>query len=68
MSNWNTTLSVMLDIPSERARLVEGFLRCEHRSLNSLTAQQIRTAYGEIGGCIDADPALADRLATSYGL
>lgn len=68
MSKWTTTLTQILSIPAERARLVEGFLRCERRSLNSLTAQQIRASYAYIAECIDADPELANRLAASYGL
>ena len=62
------TISRILGVSPERARLVNGFLRCEYRTLDHLSAQQIRTAYVEIAECIDADPVMADRLAASYGL
>lgn len=62
------TIARILGIPADRARLVEGYLRLEHRTLNSLSAAQIRTAYSEISATIDEDPAMADRVAVSFSI
>ena len=65
----NTIIAKTLNIAADRARLVEGYLRLEHRTLGSLSAAQIRKAYrSEISDTIDCDPAMAERVAASYGL
>lgn len=62
------TVARILNVTPERARLVAGYLRCDHRALGSLSADYIKEMYlVEIRDCIDADPALADRVAASYG-
>lgn len=69
MSTYNARICAALGITPERARLVEGFLRLEWRGLDSLSAEGIRHEY-EAGICeaIDSDPAVAERLAASFGL
>lgn len=63
------TIARVLSIPTFRARLVEAYLRLTHRTLDSLSPAAIRAAYRqEISATIDADPALAERLAASFGL
>ena len=69
MPAYIATVSAALNIAADRARLVVGYLRSEYRALDSLSRQQIRADYRDwIGAAIDADPAMADRLAASYGL
>lgn len=68
MSPWNAILTRILSISAERARLVEGYLRSEYRTLDNLSAQQIRNEYAEIGTAIDMNPVLAEVVASSYGL
>jgi len=59
----------ILDIAADRSRLVVGYLRSEYRTLDAISPAQIRKDYrGWINETIDADPAMADQLAASYGL
>lgn len=68
LRNMVNTIARILDIAPERARLVAGYLRVDHRALGSLSADYIKEMYlAEIKDCIEADPTLADRVATSYG-
>ncbi len=62
------TIARILGIDTARARLVRGYLQLEHRTLDSLSAAQIKREYREIGPAIDADSAMADRVASSFGL
>lgn len=64
----NATIARILQIAPGRARLVRGYLQLEHRTLNGLSAAQIARAYREIAPTIDADPAMAERVAGSFGL
>jgi hypothetical protein len=65
----NATISKVLSIPANRARLVEAYLRLSHRTLNSLSAAQIRKEYrNDISDTIDCDPEMAERVAASFGL
>ena len=62
------TIARILDIAPERARLVAGYLRDDHRALDALSPGYIAEMYlTEIKDCIDADPTLADKVAASYG-
>ncbi len=62
------TIAKILRITPERARLVAGYLWVDHRALDELSPTYIINEYlWEISDCIDADPALADRVAASYG-
>jgi hypothetical protein len=64
----NQTIARILNITTDRARLVEGYLRLTYRSLGSLSAEQIEDEYrNDISAVIDADPAMADFIAGSYG-
>lgn len=68
MTTYTSTVATTLSIPANRARLVVGYLRSEYRTLDALSRQQICADYSEwIAATIDADPAMADRLAASYG-
>ena len=62
------TIATVLNIPADRARLVEGYIRSEVRTINQLSKAKIRSMYRWIGPTVDADPEMADRLAASYGL
>ena len=62
------TIARILSIAPDRARLVRGYLQLECRTLNGLSAAQIKRHYREIGPTIDADPAMAERVAESFGL
>ena len=69
MPAYVATVSAALGIAADRARLVVGYLRCEYRTLDGLSRQQILADYGSwIGAAIDANPAMAAQLAASYGL
>lgn len=69
MSTYNARICAALGITPERARLVEGFLRLERRGLDSLNDNAIRREYAcGISEAIDSDPAVAERLAASFGL
>lgn len=64
-----TTIANILDIAADRSRLVVGYLRSEYRTLDAISPAQIRKDYrGWIDEAINADPAMADQLAASYGL
>lgn len=62
------TIARILDITADRARLVRGYLQMEYRTLDSLSAAQIKRGYREIGPTIDADPVMAERIAQSFGI
>jgi hypothetical protein len=62
------TIARILDITADRARLVRGYLQMEYRTLDSLSAAQIKREYREIGPTIDADPVMAERIAQSFGI
>jgi hypothetical protein len=69
MSRHITSIANILGIAADRARLVVGYLRSEYRTLDGISRQQIRADYGSwIGATIDANIAMADQLAASYGL
>ena len=63
-----TTIARILNVTADRARLVRGYLQLEYHTLDSLSAAQIKRQYREIGPTIDADPAMANRVAESFGL
>ena len=49
-------------------RHVEAYLRLQYGTLDALSRDMIRREARSIIGAIDADPAMAERLAQSYGL
>jgi len=63
------TIAKTLNISADRARLVAGYLRLTYRTLDGLSAAKICSEYyQEISSTIDADPGMADRVASSFGL
>ena len=46
---------------------IEAFMRVEHGTLDGLSAPRFRDEVGIACACIDADPAMAERVARSYG-
>lgn len=62
-------ISKTLSISTDEARLVEGFLRSEHGTLDALSVLQIRDAYiDEIKDFIAADRSMARRIADAMGI
>lgn len=63
-------IATTLQIAPARARLVEGYLRLQYKTLDHLSREDIRREYveGGIAATIDDDPAMADRLASTYSL
>jgi hypothetical protein len=54
--------------PEVAARLVEGWMICENGTLDSLSRGEFRSEVRAAVACVDADPALSERVAQSYGL
>jgi len=53
--------------PSHDPRHVEAYMRLEHGTLDRLSPRQFAADVKMAVACIDADPAMAERLAQSYG-
>lgn len=69
MTRYITTIANILGIATDRSRLVVGYLRSEYRTLDAIGPAQIRKDYRDwINETINADPAMADQLAASYGI
>ncbi len=49
-------------------RLIEGWMRSEHGTLDALTPEQFRQEVEVACQLIDRNPALSETLAESYGL
>lgn len=54
--------------PAYNAAHIEAFMRLEHSTLDGLSREQFASEVRIACECIDADPAMAPRLAASFGL
>ena len=54
--------------PGYKPAQIEAFMRVEHSTLDGLSPQRFASEVRLACQCIDADPAMASRLAASFGL
>jgi len=71
---YNAMIQEVCNIGTDRARLVEAYLRMQYRTLDALSAERIKFEYlnggseGSIRDAIDLDPDGSEKLARSYAL
>lgn len=70
VSPYGRVLAETLKITTERARLVEAYLRLQFGTLSHLSREDFRHEYtdGGISDTIDADTRQAIALAESFGI
>ena len=54
--------------PNHNPAHVEAFMRCEHGTLDALSAAEFIAEALIAAQCAESDPAMAEQLAQSYGL
>lgn len=54
--------------PSYKPAQIEAFMRVGHSTLDGLSPSQFRAEVRLACKCVDADPAMASRIAASFGL
>ena len=59
---------IMEIAPGYKPAQIEAFMRVEHSTLDGLSRSRFASEVRFACQCIDADPAMASRLAASFGL